>query len=496
MAKAPVAETTTSGLGRLARGAATYLFATFVTRGLSLLLIPVYTRVMSPDDYGIVGLSMSLYSSLGIVLGMSAHSAPSRLYYSYAEEDRRRLVGTVLSFLLVVPFILAGCIDLVGRAGLVKPFATVPYAPYLSIVVWSSAFTLLSSLAVNVLVVREAHRTAATLNSGIAVATLLTTVLLVVHWRMGAKGQLLAGLLTNVLAGGVAVALIWPFGRPCLDGRILKQALLFSLPLVPHELSKWVIAASDRILLERWVSTAELGCYALANTLAATVGIVTGAVGSALFPIVQKHLAEGDPRSEVPFLGSAVVVGCGAAAVVAAVELPPLVELITPPVYHRAGSAIPFLVLGFFFQALYGVWAQGTFFKRRSGVLASVTIAGAVVNGGLNLLLVPRFGMIAAAVNTAIGYAVMAVAHAWAGDRLLPIRWEYGRVARVLLAGAATVILAALFHAGRPIVTLAIRSLVLAVAFPALLVAFRGVRPAEVRRAREVLARRRKTARS
>jgi len=476
---------------RLGKGSFTYFVAMVVTRGLNLFLTPVYVRFMSPEEYGVVGFSSSLLPALAVLFGLGTHSAASRLYYSTPDDGRReRLVGTVLAFVLVVPALLGLVVEVLGSAGALPLFRSVPYSPYLRIIVWASVLIVIANTGLNMLVIREEHRRAAYFNSATVFLTAGFTVLLVVVLRKGAVGQLLAILLTNLVLAIYSVSFLWKMSRPVLDRPLMRSAVGTSLPLVPHELLKWGLAGSDRVILERNVSAAALGNYSLGYTFGNTVGMFSYAMIYAFMPMVNRKLGEGDPRNEVPPLGTIVILTSCFVALGAAVVLPPAIRLMAPPAYHGGAVVVPWVALALYFQALYNVWSTGTVFSRRTGSVALVTFIGAGTNIALNIILVPRYGIIAAAVTTAIGYALMAVLHAQLARKLFPIPWEYGRVARISLAAAiaygASFVARGLGDIGQVLVG----GLIAAVVFAALLALLRAIRVSELRRLVDIVRRR------
>lgn len=470
-------------LKTLGLGSFTFLIPSLLTRGLSFVLTPVYTRFMSPDEYGIVGLGTTLWSAIALLLGCGVPSAASRLYHTMPGDAARvRLGGASLGFLLVVPPALAMVVEILGSVFGLSPFRSVPYSPFLRLVLWSSVLVCFQNLTLNMLMAREQHRLGASLNAFSVLATAGFTVLFVVELRRGAYGQLLALLLSNAAIAAWSVVMVWRLSPPVYDRRLLKELLAFGLPLVPHEMSKWLLAASDRVILERFVSAADLGRYSLGYSFGSAVGIFLNAVATAFFPIVNRKLAVGDPENDVPYLGSVVVIASTYVSLIAATAFPPFIRLVTTNAYDGAGPVVPWVAIGFFFQALYLVWSQGTFFAKKTGAVAGVTFVGAIVNIGLNLVFIPRFGYIAAAVTTAIGYAVMAGLHGWLSRRVRPIPWEWGRYVRTAAAALVAYFFAVLPPARSDGVELALRLCIGAVAFPLLLVLLRAVRPNEVRR--------------
>jgi len=477
---------------RLGKGSFTYFLAMVVTRGLNLVLAPLYARFMAPAEYGIVGFASSLVPALAVVFGLSAHSAASRLYYTTPDDgSRQRLVGTVLAYLLVVPLALGLVVEVLGDVGALGFFRSVPYSPYLRLVVWASVLLLFTTTLLNMLVIREQHALAALLNAASVFLTAGFTIAFVIALRMGAYGQLLGLVLTNATLAAISLVLLWRISRPVVDRAQLRVIVTTSLPLVPHELMRWGMAGSDRIVLERYVSAAALGNYTLGYTFGTSAGMVSTAIINAFIPMVNRKLGEGDPRNEVPPLGTIVATASALVTLGAAVALPPLIRLFFPVSYQEAAGVIPWIAVGLFFQTLFSIWSTGTIFSQKTAGIAGVTLVGAIVNIGLNLVLVPRYGILAAAITTALGYAMMAVLHAMLAHRLLPIPWEYGRTVRLGLAGVLAYFAATVTRGLGPVPELFLGGLVALVAFAAALVVLRVVRAADIARVRAVIAARR-----
>jgi O-antigen/teichoic acid export membrane protein len=474
----------------LAKGSATYLLPMVLTQGLSFLMAPVYTRYMTAADYGIVGIASTLTPLMALALGLSTQSAALRLYHAAAtDEARARLIGNILGFMLVISVGLGVLVELVGFFRLVEPFDSVPYSPYLRLIVWAGIATLPIGLTRNILVVREQHRAASLLNAVLVLSTIAMTVSMVVVARRGAEGHLTAILVANGVVALWSVFYVWRSCRPRLDRDALREILSFSVPLVPHQLSKWALAASDRIILERWVTNADLGRYALGYSAGSAVGMFLTAVNTALFPILSRRLLDPGGVLAAPVIGSVAIAATTLAAVVVSTVLPPLLVLLTPAEYHGSAAVVPLVAAGFYFQALYLVWSQGLYLAKRTGLVATLTVAGAAVNIGLNLLLVPIWGIMAAASTTAIGYAFMAFLNGYFARGIEPrIAWEYGRAARIGLAAAAAYGASRLLPDTTPVSAILVGCAVSFCLFPMLLFATGAMTSAEVGLVRELVS--------
>jgi O-antigen/teichoic acid export membrane protein len=475
----------------LTTASALYLLPPLVSRGLSVLLLPVYTRAMPPEEYGIVGVASVVGTVITTVLALGLTSAVGRLHWEFRNEDERsRFYGTAI--LLQLGWALAGTVVVwvVGLAGgLDRLFVSMRFRPHLELVLLSSFFAVFPNLGLTMLMMRERTRAASLYSVATSLVQLVSSIVFVVVLRRGAVGQLEANVLASIVQTGISAWVVRSYTRLSFSFDYARRALAFGVPLVPHMVSNWALAVSDRWVLERFVDGAELGRYTVGYTIGSVGGMLYTAIAQALYPIVNRKLSAGEER-DVPPLGTyslLLVVACGLPLALFAHEA---LTLLTPAEYHGASEVVPWVVLGFVFQHLYRLWSHGTFFAKKTAWIPVVTIVAAALNLGLNLLTVPRFGILAAAVNTAGGYGALALLQGVLAQMTRPIAWEYGQWVRLLAIGAGCFVLGV---AGAPASlggAIVVKTILVLVIFPALLLLTGAIRADQVRRALRWVARR------
>lgn len=474
------------GVGREIRGltiaSLLYLLPPLVSRGLSVLLLPIYTRAMPPEEYGIVGLASVVGTVVTLVLALGLTSAVGRLHYHFAdEEERSRFYGTAI--LLQVGWALVGTTALwiAGVAGwLDGVFVSMRFRPHLELLLLGSFFAVFPNLGLTMLVMRERTRAASIFSIATSLVQVALSVLFVVGLRRGAVGQLEANVLATMVQTAITAWVARSYTRLSFSREHARQALLFGVPLVPHMVSNWALAASDRWVLERFVDGAELGRYSLGYTIGSVAGMLYNAVGQAVYPVVNRKLTAGE-EPEVPPLGTystLLVIGCGLPL---ALFAPEAVALLTPDAYHGTGEIVPWVVLSLAFQHLYRLWSLGTFFAKKTGWIPVVTAVAAALQIGLNLLLVPRYGIMAAAVNTAVSYGALAVMHGVLAQVTRPIAWEYAQWAKLFVIGIGCFLLGNALAGPSIGRAIALKAAIGFVLFPVLLLVTRAVYPAQVR---------------
>lgn len=425
-------------LRRLAVNSAVYLTGDAVAQGLALLLFPLYTRYLTPEDYGILALTQTVTIVLTILFGLALSSGLSRLFFeAESEEERARLYGTILSFLVVVPAAFAGLLHLAGKLDLLDPFEAAPYTPYLQYAVGTAYLGLFIQLPTAIYQARQEPRKVMALTILNAVSLAAATIALVVVVEQGVLGALRGALIGAGVTAVVSIVLVARMASFRLSKRWLLAAFAFSLPLVPHMLGTWVLYLSDRFVLERFVSTADLGLYSLGAAVGTAAHFFVTAVGRAFGPAFILALKRESERDQVPVMGTFWVLGLAWVCTAMALLLPDVIRLLAPAEFADATEVVPWIVYGYLAFGLYIVAAQGTWFSMRTQLVAVLTLTAGALNVGLNFLLIPEFGIVGSAAATLIAFAALALMQGTLSQRLHRIDWEYGRWLRIFAAALA-----------------------------------------------------------
>ncbi|NTV64064.1 MAG: oligosaccharide flippase family protein [Oscillochloris sp.] len=405
-----------STLKRISRAASTYVLGDIITKGGAFLLLPLYTRYIPPEGYGLLSLTTMISGLLVMVLSLGFTGAVLRFLPRLPDEaERRAFLGTLWATLLVVCSLGLGGLFLLGSLSPGQIFHQLPFHPYLSLtMVPVFAQVTCTSMLMSIYRAREQAVAYVTISVASFLLLSLVTICLVVGLRMGAVGALLAqALAATVVAIYAATRLARIVGLHMRRDHLLA-ALAYGLPMTPSLICQWALGAGDRIILERYVSLADLGIYSLAYQFGGILAVLALSLSNALSPTFGRV---GVDAAEVPALRRATAYYAlllGIAALAVALFSGEVIALILPATYLAASALIPWLALGSYILGISHIFSNTLAFTAgRTRALAVITAFGAGINIGLNLLLVPHMGVLAAALTTALGYAAMAVPSAW-----------------------------------------------------------------------------------
>ena len=430
---------------KLVGASAVYGLGTALVRGLALALLPIYTRFLSPAEYGIVALTVTCTAFLGMLYPLGLRGAISRTYYSVgSSEELKERVGTLWIAMMLSSAVMALLLELTGPslAGALLP--EIPFYPYLRLAVWTAFLSVMGLTPLVLLQAQERAVPYVLLTLWTALTTSAATAWLVIKGG-GAEGYLQGALIGGALAALPSLALTARLIRPAFRLGVLLPALAFSLPLVPHALAGWMLEMSDRAILTRLLPLHDVGVYSLGYQLGAAMGLLTTSFNAAWVPFLFGTLRE-EGRGAHPKLTRLVTYYAILLCFVAlgwSLLVEHAIRFIAGPGFQGAHRVTPWVVGGYVFGGLYLIPMSLLFWLRRTRVIPLVTLTAGAANIGLNLWLVPRYGAMAAAYSTLVAYAILLVLTFRSAARIHPFPYEYRRLG--LVAGLALV----LFLAGR-----------------------------------------------
>lgn len=415
------------------------MVGTLLRRGAVFFLIPLYTAFLEPGDYAILAFVEVVVALVRILFTMGLDSAAFRFYFTYDDAHTRRSFYTsIWIFQLGGSFLLTLVLIAVGTRAAGALFTQIPFDPYILISLWIAFFRAgFEFVAMEILRAKEAARTYAWISLVGFVVSVGWQIYMIAVLRAGVDGAVYGMLWAAiVMAGFYAIVIIRECGpRPSV--RFLGPALRYGLPLLPHFLAQWVLSLSDRWILEANVPLADLGVYSLGDQIRQGYNVIPWSANSALMPAFGRASQDDTYRSMIPRLVTYYALFVGVCGLAVVLFTPLVLPIIAPPQYGRAVEVVPWLILGAVFYGAYfvpmNVLAQTL--GVTSTVSATTLLAGGV-NIGLNLLLVPQFGIMAAAINTAVGYGLLLILMQRRARARLSLAYE---TPRLLKGGAALI---------------------------------------------------------
>ena len=463
-------------LRRLGKHSAIYGLGGLVQRILAVLLLPVYTRYLSPADYGTVETLIALTTVLVITLRLGISNAFIRFYFDSPDPaERRRVLRTSFWFTM-------GMATLGLALGLLfsREISTVLFGSADETEIVAAAFVgLWAQMNYEQLTAlfRVEERSVAFVTASLAniAITIAATLLLVVELDQGPLGVIVGGF-TGTLV--VYVALLG-YRREQLglqfDRELLRQMNRFGLPLVPSALFLWVTNFSDRFFLLKLADAEEVGLYSIGVRIASAMVLILTAFRMSWPAFAYSIEDDDEARHTYAFVLTYVVLVTTWVATGLALLSPWIVDWIAAPAFSSSSRVVGPLAFAVVIFSAFVVVVVAVGRARRMQFNWVVSAVAAAVNVAVNLLLIPRYGMMGSAVALIAAYATMLAGTVWRAQRIFWVPYQWRRAFTAGLTGVALAVAGKLVGGGLPV------ALLFALVYPLVLFPLGFYLPAERR---------------
>jgi O-antigen/teichoic acid export membrane protein len=384
-----------------------YLSASIISNVLTAAAVPLFSRVLTTAEYGVISIFVAVVSMLTILSSLNINSGIVR-YFLDAPPDFGRCLGSSLAFLFGFNVLFMGGIFLFRE----------PLAAFCEMDTELFLFAMGASFFAGIVEIFLALTNAAKQSRKYSIITVLKTstnlalflVLIFVLSDRRYMGKVYADLAVMVVLGGYALFSLNRLAEYTVEKKHIRYVLLFSLPLVPHAMSRFILGYFDRIIIRQLTTAEATGIYSFAYDVGTVMNMVVLASVRAWRPIFFEEYREGQlaklermSREYADYLYLAAI-GISLFAVDA-------VMLLADKSYHVAIPLVPIIVLGYVFVFLYTLFFQYASYRKRTELISLSTFIAGFANIGLNYAFIPLYGYEAAAYTTLASFFLLFLLH-------------------------------------------------------------------------------------
>jgi O-antigen/teichoic acid export membrane protein len=415
-----------------------YALASAASPLISFVLAPFLTHSLSRGEFGALAVLNTIIALAVVITQIGLGSAFFRAYnYDYeTPRDRLHVFATVVELLLLtsVPVAIVAIVAAPRLAELLLGAPSFEGAVRVAAVV-----VLVQNLTVPGYAWLRAE-SRAVLFTVLTVASLLctmgATIVLVGVAHTGISGALLAiGIGYGVVVFCTLPLVLLRSGFP-LRWDIASNLLSFGVPLVVASSAFWVLQLSDRYLLSRLASLAQTANYTVAYSLGSILSVVVLvpfmlAWPTAFFAIAKREDAQRTFQLIFRWYCLSLLLLTFAFSPAATL----LLLVLFPPAYHSAAAVIPIVAVSVMFYGIYVVFSVGVGIRRKNWYSSGLMMTSALANVGINLILIPMYGSMGAAVATLLAFALLALGAYLVNQRIYPVPFEVGLFGVALAIG-------------------------------------------------------------
>ena len=406
------------------KNASIYSLSAILTRGINILLVPIYTRYLLPADFGIVELFMVLASIINITISLEITQALARYYQEGKNEFEKSLYTStafwftvmMYSFYLIISFLFS------------EDFTTW----LLGDVNYKLIFILASlSIATNGIFyftqnqlkwqIQPKDTFIVSLINTIAMAGV--SISLLVALKLKVESVFIGQIIGNLIGAFIAIFLAKGSYKLNFSVAKFKEMVAFSYPLVFSGIAAIIATYIDRIAIKDLLGLEELGIYGIAYRLASIAGLVIVGPQYSLMPLVYKYYKDKDtPKkiSEIFNIFIILVLFVVGGSIIFSREI---IILFTTEAFYNSHSLSVILVMAIFLSNMY-IFAPGIWIAKKTKLVVLITVISAILNTILNYTLIPLTGVSGAAYATLISAMAAFLLFTIFGYKYYPIPYK------------------------------------------------------------------------
>lgn len=383
-----------------------FLICSFLQRGISVVTTPIFTRLMSTQEYGQYSVFQSWLDIVTIFVSLKFYAGVF-LQGIVKQENKYKFASAMqgLSFTLAIIWTVIYCI-FNSSFNKITSLTTIQMVAMLLLIWTTGVFSYWS-----------VEQRMENKYKPLIIITVLTSffkpatgIILVITSEDKVTARIL-GLAFIELFFYIGLFIKdMKKGKCFYDKTIWKYALSFNIPLIPHYLSMAVLNSSDRIMIKYYQGESKAGIYSLAYSLALIMTLFNSALLQTVEPWLYKKINAKEEKdiSKVAYITLAFIASVNIGLIAIA---PEAVKIFAPPEYAEAIWIIPSVAMSVYFMFAYSLFAAFEFYFEKTHYITLATLVGAVANIILNMIFIPVFGYYAAGYTTLVCYILFAVMH-------------------------------------------------------------------------------------
>lgn len=385
----------------------TLLIGKFSTQFVSFLLIPLYTRFLIASDYGFIDLIQTYITLFVPIFTLKLDSATFRFLIDCRKDGKEKERNEIVTNVLAIIFFLA-IIVLVGMF-LLRRIIKINYYG----VVCCNIFVLMIS---NILLQflrglgKNKHYSISTIL--MSLATLISNFVLIIVFKFNASSILISSTIANVI-GIIYISIVLRLHQfidvKLINKKKINDLLFYSLPMIPNQLSWWIVNISDRTIITHFINTAANAVYTVSCKFSNIVNTVFAIFSTSWQETASLHIKDKNSEEFLSDMMNSIFILFASFSIIMMAMIPFVFDLMVGESYRVGFNYIPILLLGNIFNILVSLLGGVYIALKMVKQVANTTIISAILNILINLLLIKKFGLYAASVSTLIAYLIMAI---------------------------------------------------------------------------------------
>ncbi len=415
---------------KILKTASIYVISNIVNASIPFLLLPVITKYLSQEEYGQAAMFQSLVLGLAAFVGLNIQGFSIRKYFDKNEDVEKNYLANSngACFLVLILTTIVTTVILEIFANNISNLLSIP-SEWINIAILTSATSFVIQLRLGQWQVR---------NEAIKYGLLLITqsslymglsLFFIISMKLGSEGRILGQYYSTVIFALISIIFLYKDNLLKLRGinyHMIKEIILYGVPLIPHTFGFFIIYTSDRIILNKYLGLSSVGVYVLAVQVSSVVTILCDSVNKAYMPWLFGKLKINNKKINVNIVKWTyyyffILIFLSFLSFLVG----PYVISFIAPKYIESSYIIGYLCLGQAISSMYTTISNYLFYTKNTGVISTITITSGVLNAILMVIMIYFHGLLGAAIAFSLSKLIQLMITWYVSNKYYPMPWFF-----------------------------------------------------------------------
>ena len=420
---------------RLIKHMSIYGLGGILSKSINFLLLPLYTRVLAPSDYGALELVYMVGYFIAILYGLMIGSGYIRFYFDSHEEKKRKLyLGSSFWFTFVnsVIFVWISFAYADDIAHLIFKFDN--GALFVKLISIATLINANKQIFYNHLQINENSAIYISINIFSLILTLGLTIFFVAFLKWGVQGVLYAQIYGFSAEFIILAAILFRRSLFCFSVSAAKEMLVYSIPLIPIQISAFFINLSDRFFLQSFRTLDEVGLYALGYKFASILPLFAIQPLRAFTPYIFSLIHTPDVcKKTLADFTRYYLAGLLFIALAISLYSREIIMIMSSEGFYASWSVVFLLSISLVFYGVLNICSYAIEIVKKNWISGLFWALAAVISVSMNFILVPLLGMYGSALSSIISYSIMLLCYFIAVSIVYPVPYDYKKMIFITL---------------------------------------------------------------
>lgn len=414
-----------------------YAAGVFLGKAIAFVMLPIYTRHLTPADYGVLQLIDMTLEVASIMAGSRIAWGIFHFYYKASTtREQQHILSTALFLNIALFFAVALSVYVAALPISRVVLGSDQHGALIRIAAARFAFDGLVFIPLAYLRLFERSRLFVLVNATKLIIQLTLNIILIVYLEMGVRGVLISGLVANVVIGSALAGFLVRQVGTTLSLGAARALLRFGIPLAGTQIATFVATFSDRYFLRAMADISEVGLYGLAYQFGFLLAVIGYMPFNTAWDPVRFEIARRPDRDRLyqrafNYLNILLV----GTAVLIALFVGDVLRIMAAPSFHAAARVVPIILVAYILQSWTGMHNMGIMIRERTELLMLANWVAATVAVAGYVLLIPKYLGLGAAVATLVAFGLREWLVYRYSQRLWPIQYSWQPIIRVCAWG-------------------------------------------------------------